>query len=145
MVEELHEQATESGVAVTSDVRPGLGIHADEERVRTVLRNLLHNAVRATAGGGHVSVHAEESRSDVRLEVRDDGVGFPPELAPRLFEKFYRIDTNEPGRQGGTGLGLYLVRRCVELDGGTVSAESPGGGGGAVFTVTWPAAGALES
>jgi len=145
VVEELHEQASESGVAVTSDVGPGVGIHADEERVRTVLRNLLHNAVRAATAGGHVAVHAEESSGNVRLEVRDDGVGFPPELAQRLFEKFYRIDTNEPGRQGGTGLGLYLVRRCVELDGGTVSAESAGSGGGAVFTVTWPIAGAVES
>ena len=118
---------------------PTLAVRADEERVRTVLRNLLHNAVRASTGGGHVAVDAIEANGAVRLEVRDDGIGFPPQLAPRLFEKFYRIDSNEPAQMGGTGLGLYLVRRCVELDGGSVAAESPGTGHGAVFTVTWPA------
>ena len=140
VVDELNEHARESSVEVVADVAPGLGVRADEERVRTVLRNLLHNAVRATSGGGQVNVRAIEDGTAVRLEVRDNGVGFPPQLAPRLFEKFYRIDGAEPGRTGGTGLGLYLVRRCVELDGGTVAAESPGNGRGALFTVTWPVA-----
>ena len=140
VVDELHEIANDVAVTITIDVPASLTIHAEEERVRTILRNVLHNAVRAASSGGHVTVRALAADGLVRLEVRDDGIGFPPEAASRLFTKFYRIEGNEPGRMGGTGLGLYLARRCVELDGGSVAAASPGSGQGATFTVTWPIA-----
>lgn len=139
-VTELRDHASENGVTLTTDIPPHATIQADREAARTVLRNLLHNAIRASQRGGQVTVTGEVRDDQVRLTVRDEGVGFPPEEARRLFEKFYRVDTNGRGRPGGTGLGLYLVRRCVELDGGTVTAESPGPNRGAVFTVTWMAA-----
>ena len=70
------------------------------------------------------------------LEVVDDGVGFEPSEGPKLFEKFYRPGDELRRTTRGTGLGLYLVRRFVELEGGTVHAESPGPGRGATFRVT---------
>ena len=76
----------------------------------------------------------------VELAVADDGVGFEPALADKLFEKFYRPGDELRRTSKGTGLGLYVVRRFVELERGWVSALSPGPGRGATFTVAWPAA-----
>ena len=141
VIAELSALVRESGVEISAGVPEAVRIVADEGRVRTVLRNLLHNAVRAaTPARGKVEITAVEAQGRVRLDVRDNGVGFPPETAHRLFEKFFRIEGNDRARMGGTGLGLYLVRRCVELDAGTVTAESGGSGHGALFTVTWPSA-----
>jgi signal transduction histidine kinase len=140
VVDELREHAAENEVALETDVAESLVIWADPEGVRTVLRNLLHNGIRAASGGRHVTVRGFRTDGWVQLEVRDDGVGFPPHEAAHLFDKFYRVDGGEPGRASGTGLGLYLVWRCVSLDGGHVTGESAGLGRGASFTASWPAA-----
>ena len=139
VVEDLSDLAAESEVTITTQVPGALTVQADREGMRMVLRNLVHNAIKAASGGGQVTVRGERTGGRVRLEVRDDGVGFPPEEGPRLFEKFYRIEREERGRMQGTGLGLFLVRRNVELDQGEVRATSDGPGQGAVFTISWPA------
>jgi signal transduction histidine kinase len=140
VVDEMKGQALDGASRVHVDVPNDLVIVVDPDGVRTVLRNLVHNAIKATNGGGDVHVHAERGDGIVRLQVRDNGTGFPPSEATRLFDKFYRVEGDNRARTGGTGLGLYLVKRCVELDGGTLFAESEGPGRGACFTVTWPAA-----
>ncbi len=140
VVDELSEHAAEQEVTLDADVAESLAIWADPESVRTVLRNLLHNAIHAASGGQRVTVRGSRADGWVRLEVRDDGVGFSPHEAAHLFEKFYRVDGDGPARASGTGLGLYLVWRCAGLDGGRVTGESAGPGRGACFTVTWPAA-----
>jgi signal transduction histidine kinase len=145
VVDELREHAAENEVALDTGVAESLVIWADPEGVRTVVRNLLHNGIRAASGGRHVTVRGARADGWVRLEVRDDGVGFPPHEAAHLFEKFYRVDGGASGRMSGTGLGLYLVWRCVSLDGGRVTGESAGPGRGASFTVGWPAATEHES
>ncbi len=144
VVDEVRGQAAEGGVTLTADVDAGIAVQADQESVRTILRNLLQNAITATygVGGGRVQVRGSAAEDRVRLEVRDDGIGFPAEEGPRLFDKFYRLDGAARERMTGTGLGLYLVRRCAELDGGSVHGESSGPGRGAVFAVEWPAIGA---
>ncbi|MBI2408639.1 MAG: HAMP domain-containing histidine kinase [Gemmatimonadetes bacterium] len=129
-------QAAESKTTVTADVPASMAIYADRDAVRTVLSNLLQNAVRATAGG-QVVVSARVSSGRARIDVRDNGTGFTPAQAAHLFEKFYRP---HGASRGGTGLGLYLVRRYAQLDGGTVGASSEGPGCGACFTVEWPLA-----
>lgn len=138
-VQEMAVQAAEHNTTVTTDIPEALAIYADRDAVRTVLRNLLHNAVRATAGGS-VVVSARVADGCAHVEVRDNGAGFDPALASRLFGKFYRPTGADRSQRGGTGLGLYLVRRYVELDGGTVGASSNGPGHGACFTVDWPLA-----
>lgn len=145
VVDELREHAAENEVALDTDVAESLVIWADPEGVRTVVRNLLHNGIHAASGGRHVTMRGFRADGWVQLEVRDDGVGFPPHEAAHLFEKFYRVDGGGPGRASGTGLGLYLVWRCVSLDGGRVTGESAGPGRGASFTVGWPAATEHES
>ncbi|MFI5206625.1 MAG: sensor histidine kinase [Gemmatimonadales bacterium] len=136
-LDELRAQAAELGVVLAADVPRDLVVRADAEGTRTILRNLLHNAIRAAAGG-HVSVVVAKDKGGVRLIVRDTGIGFPPHEGARLFDKFYRLDGADRGRMTGTGLGLYLVRRYAELDGARVSGESEGPGRGATFMVTWP-------
>lgn len=138
MTEELSDFAAECGVRVQPAVPHGLLVLADRDGVRTVVRNLLHNAIKASARESVVEVQAEPDAHDVLLEVRDDGVGFPPKEAPRLFEQFYRVEGDGRGRMQGTGLGLYLVERLVTQAGGRVRAQSAGLGLGAVFTVRWP-------
>lgn len=139
VVDELREHAAEHEVALGADVAQSLVIWADPDGVRTVLRNLLHNAIRAAHGGRQVTVRGTRVDGWVQLEVLDNGIGFPPHEAAHLFEKFYRADNGGQGRASGTGLGLYLVWRCVSLDGGRVHGESAGPGRGACFTVSWPA------
>lgn len=140
MIDELHEFAHECGVRVMPSVDRALAVHADRDGVRTVVRNLVHNAIKASPRGGEVEVRGSGEGADAVLVVRDHGVGFPPSEAGRLFEQFYRVEGDGRGRMQGTGLGLYLVERLVTSAGGRVQAESGGAGAGATFTVRWPRA-----
>ncbi len=128
-------------IDVDVQVEPGLGLHADPVGLGTVLRNLIGNAVdSAEAGGSRVVVSARRLESAIELEVADDGMGFEPAEAGRLFEKFYRPGNELRRDKKGSGLGLYLVRGLVSLEGGRVEAASEGPGRGATFRVIWPAA-----
>jgi len=138
--EELREFAQECGVRITMDVPPTLAVHADRDAMRTVLRNLLHNALKASSRESEVRFAAHAESGFAVLEVRDVGVGFAPSEATRLFEQFYRVDGDDRGHMQGTGLGLYLVERLATRAGGRVRAESAGSGQGATFTVHWPLA-----
>jgi signal transduction histidine kinase len=142
VAEELAGRARLGNVVLSREIDEGLTLDADPVAVRTVVANLVDNAVRATqaGGGGRVTLAAEEADGEVRLRVVDTGVGFPPEEAKRLFQKFYRLG-DELRRTGrGTGLGLYIVARLMELERGRFAAESDGPGRGATFTVAWPRA-----
>lgn len=139
MLRELQGFAEECGVRVEADVPLALAVHADREGVGTVLRNLVHNAIKASPREGVVQVRAQAEANEVILTVEDRGIGFPPSEAARLFEQFYRVEGDGRGRMQGTGLGLYLVERLVAHAGGRVTAESAGAGHGATFTVRWPA------
>jgi signal transduction histidine kinase len=138
MTDELRDFAEECGVRVETQLPSTLVVHADRDGMRTIVRNLLHNAIKASSREAVVRVRGGADAREVLLEVQDDGVGFPPQEAPRLFEQFYRVDGDGRGRMQGTGLGLYLVERLVARAGGRVQAQSPGLGQGAVFTVRWP-------
>lgn len=142
---EMESHGAEAGVALRVDVAATLEIVADPEAVQTALRNLLHNALRASPNGATVTVTGTLHDGFARLRIADNGIGFPPGEAKRLFQKFYRITGGDRGRSHSTGLGLYLARKCVELDCGTVAAESAGPGRGACFTLSWPAARGLAS
>ncbi len=138
-MDELGFQASETKTVLRAEIPEDLQIFADRDAVRTIFRNLLHNAMRA-AEGGRVTVTAGTDEHQAVLRVADDGIGFDPEFGQKIFGKFYRLDDERHVSRSGTGLGLYLVRRLVELDGGTVRAHSDGPGRGAVFTVHWPLA-----
>jgi PAS domain S-box-containing protein len=114
-------------------------LDADPTRLAQVLSNLLNNAAKYTPPGGTIELHAEQAGSEVVLAVRDNGMGFPPELSRQLFEPFAQWAPHEHAA-AGLGIGLSLVRGIVELHGGTVNAASEGAGKGSRFEVRLPLA-----
>jgi signal transduction histidine kinase len=138
----LEERARGQRIALTSDVAPGLYVLTDPLALDVIVRNVLENALAAVTpvGGGRVAVTAQAGGGEVALAVRDSGVGFRPADGARLFEKFSRLNHGGGSGQYGTGLGLYIVKRLMQLADGRVTAESAGVGQGACFVLTWPAA-----
>jgi signal transduction histidine kinase len=140
VVAQLEERARQERVSISSDIAGGLYVATDALALDVVVRNVLENALAAVrgAGGGSIALSARAVNGEVELAVRDSGVGFAPSDGARLFHKFTRL----PGGAGhyGTGLGLFIVRRLMELARGRVSAHSEGLGRGASFVLTWPAA-----
>ena len=127
-------------IDVAADVDPALRLYADPAALDTMLRNVLDNAVKAcVAGDGHaISVRAGHENGRVEISVADDGLGFPPEDAAMIFEKFHRLGDELRRSTAGTGLGLYIVRRLAELSGASIRAASEGPGRGATVTISWP-------
>jgi two-component system, OmpR family, phosphate regulon sensor histidine kinase PhoR len=122
-----------------ADETAGLRVRADPARLEQVLGNLVDNAIKYGRVNGRVTVGgAALPEGQVRLFVRDDGGGIPPESLGRLFERFYRVDKARSREQGGTGLGLAIVKHIVQSHGGKVWAESQLGQG-ATFSFTLPA------
>jgi signal transduction histidine kinase len=142
VVAALEERARGQRIALTSEVAAGLYVLTDPLALDVIVRNVLENALAAVSpvGGGSVTVSARAADGEVALAVRDSGVGFRPADGPRLFEKFSRLHPGGGGGAYGTGLGLYIVKRLMQLAAGSVTAESPGVGQGACFVLTWPAA-----
>lgn len=141
LVGELAQRAAESDVTFHRDVPASAVVMADPSAVETVLRNVLTNALHACAAeGSAVRVFAVRDGGEVILRVVDDGIGFPSEEAPRLFQRFYRVGNEMKRRTPGSGLGLAICRQYVAQDGGRIEAFSGGPGAGATFTITWPAA-----
>ena len=140
VVAHLEERARQERVVISSAIEPGLYVSSDPLALDLVVRNVLENALAAVqgAGGGSITLTARAAEGEVELAVRDSGVGFPPADGARLFERFTRLHAGS-GRYG-TGLGLFIVRRLMELARGRVSAHSEGVGRGASFLLTWPAA-----
>jgi signal transduction histidine kinase len=138
----LEERARGQRIALTSDVAPGLYVLTDPLALDVIVRNVLENALAAVTpvGGGSVAVSARAADGEVALAVRDSGVGFRPADGARLFEKFSRLHPGGGGGHYGTGLGLYIVKRLIQLADGRVTAESAGVGQGACFVLTWRAA-----
>ena len=113
-------------------------IPADRVRLAQVFSNLLNNAAKFTPEGGRVEFAVAREGGEVVARVRDTGVGIPAEVLPRVFDLFTQLDRTMSRSQGGLGIGLALVRRLVELHGGSVAAHSDGPGKGAEFTVRLP-------
>ncbi len=136
----IADRASRHSIEARAEIDGDLRIDADAGAVETVLRNLLDNAFKACVAGGGRSIVASAGRDGgkVRLTVTDDGQGFAPEDAAMLFEKFYRVGDEQTRTTPGTGLGLYIVKRLVDMSGATLSARSDGPGSGATFAVDWP-------
>ena len=113
-------------------------VDGDQERIEQVIMNIVSNSIKYTADGGIISMTAGTTGKYVYVKVSDNGVGIPEKDLPRLFERFYRVDKARSRAAGGTGLGLSIVSDTVKQRGGTVEAANRPGGG-AVFTVRWPA------
>ncbi len=133
----VKERAQRSGVALGLDVAPSLGaLRADERKFKQIMLNLLSNAVKFTPEGGTVSVAAKPNGTAVEFSVADTGVGIAPEDQQLVFEEFRQVGRDYTRKAEGTGLGLALTKRFVELHGGTIRLESaPGRGSTFSFTI----------
>jgi signal transduction histidine kinase len=126
-------------LAVELPQRP-VRIEGDLTRLAQVLGNLLNNAAKYTPAGGRIEVAARMEGGSVAIDVRDSGVGISAEALPLVFDLFAQVDRTREQAQGGLGIGLWLVRKLVEMHGGTIEAASEGLGHGSTFTVRLPAA-----
>jgi signal transduction histidine kinase len=134
----VRERATEDGVRVAFTADPEVDVvDGDERRIKQVIFNLLSNAVKFTPAGGEVDVSATRANGEVRISVADTGPGIAPEDRERIFEEFQQSETGV-GEREGTGLGLALSKRFVELHGGRIWLESELGRG-STFTFALPA------
>jgi signal transduction histidine kinase len=132
------DRARRAGVALALALQPEeITIRADERKLRQVVFNLLSNAVTFTPPGGRIEVCARLNDAMVEVDVIDTGAGIPAADAERIFEEFRQARGTSPARSEGTGLGLPLSRRFVELHGGHLWAESVPGEGSA-FRFTMP-------
>jgi PAS domain S-box-containing protein len=139
VVESLKPTADAKGVHLAAQVPPALpAIQADGRRVQQILWNLLHNAVKFTAGGGTVTVSAGAAPGRVQIVVADTGEGISPEFLPFVFDRFRQADSSTTRGSWGLGLGLSIAKHLVELHGGTIEAASPGLNRGSTFTVCLP-------
>ena len=114
-------------------------MRADRDRLIQVLINLLDNAVKFTPVGGTIVLKAQAGPGRVVINVKDTGVGIPPEDLPRIFERFYRVDRSRDRREGGTGLGLAIAKHLTQAMGGTIEVQSIAGSG-TDFQLTFPTA-----
>ena len=129
----------EHGVTLTCDIPHDCVVMADPDRFQEVLANLLDNALRHTAAGGQVTLRAACKDGTAQLSVTDTGEGIAAEHLPRIFERFYRVDSGRSRSQGGSGIGLAITRALVEAHGGRIRVESSGPGAGSTFSITLPA------
>jgi signal transduction histidine kinase/HAMP domain-containing protein len=134
----VRERALRRGITLDQSIDPRLGeIKGDERKIKQVLLNLLSNAVKFTPEGGRIDVRAALADGAAEVSVTDTGVGIAPEDHAAVFEEFRQVGTDYARKHEGTGLGLALARKFVELHGGTIRVESQLGRG-ATFTFTIP-------
>jgi signal transduction histidine kinase len=118
----------------------GLAVDGDPARLHQIVLNLLTNAAKYTEPKGRIAVSGERHGDQIVLRVADTGIGIAPDVLPQVFDLFIQERHAVDHSQGGLGLGLTIVRRLVELHGGSVTAASDGVGRGSEFTVRLPAA-----
>ncbi|GMV29054.1 MAG: hypothetical protein AMXMBFR59_11790 [Rhodanobacteraceae bacterium] len=126
---------------LTIDVPPvAILVDGDPQRLNQVFGNLLNNASKYTLPGGRISLTAQLHDQEVVVRVTDTGIGIPPERLDEVFDLFVQIDTSLERAQGGLGIGLTLVRRLVQMHGGSICASSEGRNRGSCFEVRLPLA-----
>ena len=132
----LRSSTAEKRIHVESHVDSELtDVVLDAARFKQVLYNYVSNAIKFTPAGGRVAVRVAATGATFRLEVADTGIGIAPQDISRLFTAFEQLDSGTRKRHAGTGLGLALVKRLVEAQGGTVGVTSALGAGATFFAV----------
>jgi signal transduction histidine kinase len=138
-IESVQSKAERFGTEIHFDGAAEHRCVCDAQKLYQVFLNLLDNAIKYSEAGARVDITIEEDVSSLSVEVRDTGVGIPPEELAQLFERFYRVDKDRSRATGGSGLGLAISKRIVEMHGGDISVESEVGVG-STFTVRLPKA-----
>jgi len=111
----------------------------DADRMREAIDNLISNAIKYSPIGGRIAIAVACDGENAIVRVSDEGAGLLPEDLDRLFGRFQRLSAKPTGGESSTGLGLSIVKRIIDMHGGEVTADSPGPGRGATFTIVLPA------
>jgi two-component system phosphate regulon sensor histidine kinase PhoR len=136
VIARLSPQADRQELTISRDFAADLpSVSADKERVRQIVANLLHNAIKFTPAGGEIKIITRALEKSVAVDIADTGIGIPAEDVPRVFERFYKGDKGRTGE--GTGMGLAIARHVIEAHGGNISVESEEGKG-STFSFTLP-------
>ena len=134
----MRERATRHGIALDVKVDDRLGDYVgDERKIKQILLNLLSNAVKFTPEGGRIGINARPINGAVEISVTDTGIGIAEEDQPRIFEEFRQVGSDSSAKIEGTGLGLTLAKKFVELHGGRIWVESEASKG-STFVFTLP-------
>ncbi len=129
IVDEMRNLAEEKNIKLSlNEVRDGLQVFGDKERLRQVLINLIQNAIKYTEIGS-VEISVEEEKKFVTIKVKDTGIGIPEDQLSRIFERFYRVDKARSRDVGGTGLGLSIVKHIIEAHDSKIEVRSKVGVG----------------
>ena len=145
-VEVCRPQSDCAGLDITLSLPPEpVYLYADSVRLTQVFSNLLNNACKYSGPSGPVRLTATTEGGNVVVSVADTGIGIPPAVLARVFDMFFQVDNSLEKSQGGLGIGLTLVKRLVEMHGGTVEAHSEGPGKGSEFVVRLPLAPAVAA
>ena len=137
MIESVKTSAIQKQVSIHQSIPPNLNVAADPHMVKTILRNLLTNAIKYTDSGGEIIIHSSESEQFVETEIVDNGIGMSIKAGKSLFKTREFNSTNGTGNEQGTGLGLVLCKEFVEMHGGNIWVESELGKG-SKFKFTLP-------
>jgi PAS domain S-box-containing protein len=132
-----HIEAAGHQLAISIPPEP-LVLDADPVRLAQVVANLLNNAAKYTEENGQIWLTARRERNDAVISVRDNGLGIPVDMRPRIFEMFAQVDRTSQRAQGGLGIGLTLARTLVEMHCGTIEVHSDGPGKGSEFVIRLP-------
>ena len=137
----IKEKALKHNIELKSHIETdleGLQIRADERKLKQIMFNLLSNAVKFTPDGGTITVEGRKDRKEFIISVSDTGIGIAPKERKKVFEDFYQAGGSMKDKPPGTGLGLPITKRIVEMHGGRIWVESKGLGKGSRFTFTLP-------
>jgi PAS domain S-box-containing protein len=134
LVKSLEPESRERKQKITT-VIPEIELQADKQKVVAIFTNLISNAIKYTPEGGRIDVTVEDSGDVIRVCVADTGMGIPEEHLPKIFERFYMVDTSMTRKSGSLGLGLSIVKEYVKMHGGIVWATSEAGKGTKFFFI----------
>jgi heavy metal sensor kinase len=137
--EQMSLLATDKDIRLACDSTPGVVVEGERARLKQVIVNLLDNAIKYTARGGHIALSVRREGAYAVLEVTDDGIGIPSEALPHVFKRFFRADSSRSREPGGAGLGLAIVESICAAHGAEVEAISTAGHG-STFRVRHPLA-----
>ena len=131
----MEPQAISDGIEIVNDVKTDVYAYYDTERISQVFTNLIKNAFKATTKKGKIEIFVEDMQDEVKVSIRDNGIGLPVDALDKIFRKFYQVDTSSTREKGGSGLGLSICKGIIEAHGGKIWAESELGKG-ATFSFT---------
>lgn len=137
IIESYKPQFIEKRVRLDGNIKEGIQIWGDQDKIKQAIVNLISNALKFTNTGGSVGINILEYKNDVEIKIKDTGIGIDKEDLPYIFERFYRSDVSRNRKTGGSGIGLTITKNLIEAHGGSITVESERNKG-SIFKIRLP-------